>query len=502
MATAETTDEAYEDLLERYERISAINGAAGVLGWDQQTMMPDEGTPARSSQLSALSGISHDLLTDEEFGELLDDLEAADLDPEQAAVVRELRFQYDRAVEVPEDLVQELTETSSEGQQVWQEAKAEDEFETFAPTLENVRDLHVERAGHIDPDKEPYQVLHEGGERDIPLETVEEIFTQLREELVPLIDEIQAEGDDVPNPFAEHAPYDPDKQEALSRDALDLLDFDWDRGRLDTSPHPFTSGNQFDCRITTRFREDDFLGSLTASIHEYGHASYQLGLPQDQFGSPLGEARSAGIHESQSRFWENHVGRTREFWELFLPTVKEHFPELEDVTVDGAYQAVNRIYPENLIRVEADELTYHMHIILRYEIGRAFVEGEIGVDEIPELWNEKMEEYLGVTPETDTNGCLQDIHWTGGFAAFQGYTIGSVLAAQLDAAMRREIDDVDEKIRTGEFEPMRAWMEENVHSHGQRYRADELIEEATGEPLTADYFVEYAREKFTDLYGL
>jgi len=502
MATADTTDAAYEELLERYERISAINGASGVLGWDQQTMMPDDGTPARSAQLSALSGISHDLMTDDEFGDLLDQLEDDDLDPEQEAVVRELRFRYDRAVEVPEDLVQELTETSSEANQIWQNAKADDEFEQFAPTLETIRDLHVERAEHIDPDKNPYLVMHEGGERDIPIEKVEDIFGTLREELVPLIEEIKENGDDLPAPFAERGPYDADKQEELSRDALDLLNFDWDRGRLDVSPHPFTSGNQFDTRITTRFREDDFLGSLTASIHEFGHATYQLGLPQEEFGSPLGESRSAGVHESQSRFWENHVGRTREFWELFLPRVKEHFPELEDVSVDEAYAAVNRIYPENLIRVEADELTYHMHIILRYEIGRSFVEGDLNVDEIPQVWNEKMEEYLGVTPDTDTNGCLQDIHWTGGFAAFQGYTIGSVLAAQLDAAMRRDIDDVDEKIRNGEFEPMLSWMRENVHSHGQRYRADQLIEEATGEPLTAEYFVDYAKDKFTDLYGL
>jgi len=502
MATAETKEKAYEELLERYRRISAISGAQGVLGWDQQVMMPDEGTPARSKQLSALSGVSHDLLTDDEFGDLLDDLEAADLDPEQAAVVRELRFRYDRAVEVPEDLVEEMTETSSEAQGVWQEAKADDDFESFAPTLEKTRDLHVERANHIDPDENPYVVMHEGGERDIPLEKVEDIFETLREELVPLVQEIKDNGDDLPAPFAERGPYDPEKQEALSRDALDLLNFDWDRGRLDTSPHPFTSGNQFDCRITTRFREDDFGGSLTATIHEFGHATYQLGLPQEEFGTPLGEARSAGIHESQSRFWENHVGRTREFWELFLPTVKKRFPELDDVDVDEAYQAVNRIYPDNLIRVESDELTYHMHIMLRYEIGRAFVEGDVAVDEIPDLWDEKMEEYLGVTPDTDTNGCLQDIHWTSRFAAFQGYTIGSVLAAQLDAAMRRDVDDVDEKIRNGEFEPMLEWMQENVHSHGQRYRADELIEEATGEPLTAEYFVDYAREKFTDLYGL
>ena len=502
MVATETTDDAYEALLDRYGKIASLESAAGVLGWDQQTKMPEGGAPARGQQLAALSGVTHDLLTDDRFGELLSTLERADLDRDREAVVRELSFRHERAVEVPETLVEEITETSSDAQQIWQNAKAEDDYDAFAPTLETLRDLHVDRAEHIDSDKNPYVVIHEGAERDLPLDLVEEIFGTLRDELVPLIDDIKRSETELPAPFEEYGPYDPDDQEALSRDVLDLLNYDWERGRLDTSPHPFTSGNQFDCRITTRFRPDDFLGSLTATIHEFGHATYQLGLPQEAFGTPLGESRSSGIHESQSRFWENHVGRTREFWELFLPTVKDRFPELEGVTVEEAYAAANRIYPDNTIRVEADELTYHMHIILRYEIGRAFVEGEIGVEEIPDLWNEKMGEYLGIVPETDAEGCLQDIHWTSRFAAFQGYTLGSVLAAQLDAAMREEIDDVDEKIRSGEFEPMLEWMRENVHRHGQRYRADELIERATGEPLTAEYFVEYAKAKFTDLYDL
>jgi carboxypeptidase Taq len=503
MARADTTGDAYEELCERYERIANISGASGVLGWDQQVMMPEGGTPARSQQLSALSAVSHDLLTADEMGELLDELEGADLDGEQQAVVREIRHSYDRAVEVPEELVEELTETQSDAQEVWQDAKAEDDFESFAPMLEELRELHVERAEHIDPGKSAYEVMHEDSERDFPLEKVEEIFDTLRAELVPLIEDIRENGDDLPTPFVDRAPYPEDEQMELAESTLDLLGYDWDRGRIDTAPHPFMSGNQFDARVTTRFDEEDLLGAVGSTIHEFGHATYQLGLPQEHYANPLGQSTSSGVHESQSRFWENHVGRTKPFWERYLPTVHDQFPRTEDVGVEEAYQAANRIYPDNLIRVEADELTYHFHIMLRHEVGRAFVSGDLDVEEIPHVWNDKMEEYLGVRPETDAKGCLQDIHWSSRFAAFQGYTIGSVLAAQLDAALRDDIDeDVDELVRAGEFQPLWDWMTENVHGHGQRYTADELVEQATGEPLTADYFVEYAKEKFTDLYGL
>jgi carboxypeptidase Taq len=494
--------DAYDDLLDRYERVNAIGDAAGLLRWDQQVMMPSGGHPARSTQMSTLSGVRHDYLTDDEVGRLLDDAEAEDLTDEQQAAVREIRHEYERSNAVPEDLVQELSQTSAEAQEVWQEAKAESDFEQFAPTLETLRDLQVERAEHIDPDKAPYEVMHEDSERDIPLEKVEEIFDQLRSELGPLIRDIRENGDDLPSPFRAAAPYDDDEQMALSETVVDMLGYPDERGRLDVSPHPFTSGTQFDARITTRFKDEDPIDALTATIHEFGHASYMLGLPDEQYGTPLGNSRSSGVHESQSRFWENHVGRTREFWELFLPEMKDQFPRLEDVTVDEAYAAVNQIYPDNRIRVEADELTYHFHIMLRHELGRKFVEGDLDVEELPGAWNDKMEEYLGVRPDDDAEGVLQDIHWSSRFAAFQGYTIGSVLAAQLDAALRRDVDDVDEKIRNGNFEPLWDWMTENVHSHGQRYTADELVEVATGEPLTADYFVDYATEKFERLYGL
>jgi carboxypeptidase Taq len=339
--------------------------------------------------------------------------------------------------------------------------------------------------------------MYEDGAPYLPLETVEDVFETLREELVPLIADIREQGDDLPDPF--DGTYPDDDQLALCEAALDVLGYDRSRGRLDTAPHPFMFGTQFDARVTTRFDESDPLGAVMSTTHEYGHASYQLGLRQDEYGTPLGQSRSSGVHESQSRFWENHVGRTRPFWESFAPTVNEHLGT--DVDPETMYQSVNRIYPENLIRVEADELTYHFHIILRSEIDRAFVEGDVDVGEIPDLWDEKMEEYLGVTPPNDAKGCLQDIHWSSGFAAFQNYTVGSVLAAQLNAAIREDLD-VDGLVREGEFDPIREWMGEHVHEPGCRYETPELVEHATGEPLTADYFVEYAREKFTDLYGL
>jgi carboxypeptidase Taq len=500
MATTESdAPDAYEQLLERQRRLTNLSNAGMHLNWDQQVMMPEGGSPARSQQLSALSATRHELLVADEVAEWLDTVADAALTDEQAANVRELRRAHEREASVPSDLAERITQTGAENQQIWQEAKAEDDFETFAPRLEQLRDLQRERAAQVDPDADPYEVLYEDANPYIPLDRMAEIFETLRSEIPPLVEEIRTAGADLADPW--EGEYPEADQRALSEAALDFLGYDRDRGRLDTAPHPFMAGTQFDARVTTRFKPTDPVDALTATIHEYGHASYQLGLRQDAYGSALGRSRSAGVHESQSRFWENHIGRTRPFWETFLPMFKEHIDGHDDLTVEEIHEAVNRIDPDNRIRVEADELTYHMHIILRCEIDRAFVAGDIAVGEIPQLWNRKMEEYLGVRPETDSEGCLQDIHWTSSFAAFQGYTIGSVLAAQLNAAIRDDLD-VDALVRDGEFDPIREWMGEHVHRHGQRYTTPELIEQATGEPLTAEYFVEYAREKFERLYDI
>ena len=489
--------DAYETLVDHVQQTTYISDATQLIGWDQQVTMPADGTPARAKQLSALSSVLHERQTDETLGEALAALEDADLTDEQAAVVRETRESYEAATRVPESLVRKRTELSAEAQDAWESAKADDTFEQFAPVLERRRELERERADHLDPDREPYRVMYEGLEPAFPEPLIESIFTDLREHLVPLIESIRASPVTLADPFEET--YDEATQEALNHEALELLGYDFDRGRLDTSVHPFTSGTQFDARVTTRFDPAAPLEALNATIHEFGHATYMLGVPDEAYGTPLGEERYE-IHESQSRFWENHVARTEAFWEFFTPTFNDHLGTAFDAR--RLFEAANRIYPNNLIRVEADELTYHMHIILRTEVERAFVAGEIDVEEIPQVWNDKMDEYLGVRPETDAEGCLQDVHWTGGFGGFQSYTIGSVAAAQLDATLREDVDDVDNLIRNGNFEPLLTWMEENVHAHGQRYTADELIEVVTGEPLTADYFLEYVDAKFGELYDL
>ncbi|GGL34447.1 carboxypeptidase M32 [Halarchaeum grantii] len=494
--------DAYRELLEQYERLTALGGAQGVLSWDQQVMMPEGGNPARSKQLSVLSGLNHDLMTDDVVADALADLEPADCTDERAAVVREIERQHVRAERVPRDLVEEISQTSSEALQAWEEARENDDFEAFAPYLEELVDLKREYAEHIDPDRDPYAVLFEEYEPYIDLETAERVLGRLREELVPLVEEIQASDADLAAPF-EGETFDADAQEAFSRDVLDALGYDWERGRLDTSTHPFTAGNQFDTRITTRFSEDEPLDSMMSTVHEFGHAQYNLGLPREEYGTPLGEARDLTVHESQSRLWENHVGRSTAFWERFAPTLREQFPALADATAGDLYEAANQVYPDNLIRVEADELTYHMHIVLRFEIERDLISGDLDVADVPEVWNEKMDEYLGVRPETDAEGCLQDIHWShGNFGYFPTYSLGSVLAAQLYAHAAADIDDLDATVADGEFDALREWLGERVHRHGCRYTTPELVEEATGESYTADYFLDYAKSKFGDLYDL
>ena len=486
---------AYDDLLDRYRRVANLRQANMMLRWDQQVTMPEGGNPARAGQRSALSTTEHELLADDDVREWLATLDDASLTDDQAAVVREVRREHERRAAVPADLAGEISEVAAENQEVWQAAKADDDFERFAPRLARIRDLQRERAAHIDPDKSPYEVLYEDAHPYLPLETVERIFDRLRAEIPEMVATIREADADL---ATIDAPADEETQRAISERALDFLGYDRSRGRLDTAPHPFMAGNQFDARVTTRFNPEDPLDPLTATVHEFGHATYQLGLPQEHYATPLGMS-DRSIHESQSRFWENHVGRTRAFWEAFLPEIDDL--DGFDVTPEEAYEAANRIHPENLIRVEADELTYHMHVLLRGEIGRQVMEDDLAVEAIPEAWNEKMDEYLGVRPPTDAEGCLQDIHWTRGFAAFEGYTIGSVFAAQIDATIRDELD-VDALVRAGEFDPIHEWLTDRVHSLGRRHTTPDLVEAVTGEPLTADYFLEYAREKYGDLYGV
>jgi carboxypeptidase Taq len=499
-AVSETAPEAYTALLDHYERVVALESTQQLLSWDQQVVMPEGGTPARSTQQSVMSGLSHELLTDPAVGDRLEEFSAADLTDAQAASVREIRRRHERSAAVPRELIERISEASTEAMEVWEAAREDADFEQFAPVLEELVELRREQAAHIDPDRDPYAVLFENYEPYLPLETADRVLEELRDALVPLVDAVGDSDVTLESPF-EGGTYAPEAQEALSRDLLDALGYDWDRGRLDTSTHPFTSGNQFDARITTRFHEDDPLDALMATVHEFGHATYELGLPADAFGSPLGESRDLTVHESQSRFWENHVGRTRAFWRYAAPTVADHLGVGADP--EAFYRGANQVYERNPIRVEADELTYHLHIVLRYEIERDLVRGELDVADVPQVWNDKMEAYLGFRPDSDADGCLQDIHWShGNFGYFPTYSLGSVLAAQLDQALRGTVGDVDELVREGEFGPLHDWLNERIHRHGSRYRTPELVREATGEDYTADYFVEYVTEKYGELYDL
>ena len=497
MATGQV-EQTYESLLEHVQQYSYLADASGVLGWDQRVMMPDAGTPARAKQSAALSSVHHDMLADEQLGEYLDALEGT-VEGERAAVVREVRREHERAARVPEDLVERLSEAQATGHTVWKQAKADADFGQFESTLEELVSLRREYAAAIDPDRDPYAVLVEDYEPYIPLADIESVLEQLREQLPPLIGDIADSDVELAAPFdGEYA--EPD-QEALVRAALDTLGYDWERGRLDTAPHPFSTGTQFDARVTTRFSPDAPMDALGSTIHEFGHATYTLGLPDEAYGTPLGESRDMTVHESQSRLWENHVGRSLPFWRLFASQVEEHLDT--SASPREYYEAANEVYEDNRIRVEADELTYHLHIVLRYEIERDLIRGDLEVSEVPAVWNDKMESYLGVRPDDDAEGCLQDTHWAGAaFGYFPTYSLGSVLAAQLFDAAEDELGSLDSDIESGEFDRLHDWLTDEVHQHGCRYTTPELIEHATGEGLSADPFLEHVDSKFGDLYDV
>jgi len=499
MAAEDTAIEELEAIGNTVTNLESVNR---VLYWDEQVMMPEGGTPARAEQRSTVSSLKHETLAADRTAELFEAVEDEALSEREEALVRELGWDHRRARRVPEEVIAERAKATSSAQPAWREARANADFESFVPELEQIFDVTRRYAEHADPEAGTVETLFNDDEPFIALEDAEAILEELRETLVPLIEAIR-ESDVTIDQEAFTGHYPADEQMALARDVLDAVEYEWEHGRLDTAPHPFAGGTPYDARITTRFDEENLLSAISTTLHEFGHASYSLGLPKDELGSPVGLARGHAVHESQSRFWENHVGRSEPFWEFALGLVRERFDGFDELTPAEAYRSANQVYEDNPIRVEADELTYHLHIILRFEIERDLLSGELAVADVPAVWTEKMEEYLGVTPADDAEGPLQDIHWSmGGIINFQNYTLGSVLAAQLDAAMREEIDDVDAKAAAGEFGELRAWLTENVHRHGRLYPTDELIIEATGEALTAEYFLEYVTEKYTSLYEL
>lgn len=490
---------AYDDLVRRLLRISALRESSALLQWDQETHMPPGGTEARALQLSGLSAFAHELFTAPELGRALAQAEKEETDEKHRALLREVRFAHERATRVPTELVESMSRATSRALSSWTHARAKSDFAAFRPILEEIVQLQRQYAAAIDPDVPPYEVLFKDYEPWIGLDETRRNLAQLRDGLKPLI----RRAADAPRPKDVFEGRWPKAQQmAFNVRVLEALGYDFQRGRLDVSAHPFSTGNVHDTRITTRYDESHPLGALLGVIHEFGHSLYTQGLPKEDFGTPLGDARDMAVHESQSRLWENHVGRSRGFWEHWLKPMQDAFPgQLAGATPEDAWRAANIVEP-SFIRTEADELTYHMHIALRFEVEEALIAGKANVAEVPALWNERMQAYLGITPPDDAHGCLQDIHWShGSFGYFPTYSLGSMLSAQLFAAFEKQHGPAAPAIRSGDCAPLRGWLRENVHRHGKRYKTNDLIERATGAPLTPKPFLAYANAKYGELWA-
>jgi carboxypeptidase Taq len=493
----------YDELIRRSKELGVLNSCAAVLGWDQQTYMPPSGAGLRGEQMALLASISHQKLTDPKIGELLAAAESQpDLDDAARANLRELRRGYDRATKLPQSLVEELARVTTQAQQAWQQAKSKNDFATFRPWLEKVVALKRQEAAAVGFTEHPYNALIEEYEPGTTVAQLRDLFAGLTRDLVPLNRRI-AESGKKPDAAILHREFPIDRQKVFAEAAAAAFGFDFAAGRLDTTAHPFCSGfGPGDCRITTRYNPRFFNEAFFGVLHETGHALYEQNLPAEHFGTPLGAACSFGIHESQSRLWENQVGRGRPFWEHFFPRLQQTFPSaLAGVGLDAFYFAVNDVKP-SLIRVEADEATYNLHIALRFELELSLLTGDLPVADLPRVWNERIKALLGLDVPSDARGCLQDIHWSfGGIGYFPTYTLGNLYAAQFMEAARRDLPGLDDDFRRGEFARLRGWLTDRIHRHGQRYRAPELCRRATGRDLSPQPFLDYLKAKYEPLYG-
>jgi carboxypeptidase Taq len=501
-------------LSEKLERLKAIlaevtdlSRAAALLEWDQETYMPTGGVVARSEQLSTLLGLAHEKFTSDEVGRLLSELEdetsGRPFDSDEVSLVRVTRRDFDQERKLPSELVTEVARAGSTARPVWEKARREENFRLFAPAMEKNVELNRRIADALGYEDRPYDALLDRTEPGMTTSQLEAIFAELKRAIVPLVADIARHADAVDDRVL-YRGFDPAAQLKYAFEVVTRLGYDVERGRQDLSTHPFsTSFGPGDVRITTRVSKDFFNECLFGSIHESGHAMYNQGIADAIDRTPLWGGASPGVHESQSRLWENLVGRSLPFWRHFHPSLRDAFPEaLRGVDDEAFFRAVNKSYP-SLIRVEADEVTYNMHVLLRFELENEMLEGSLKVADLPEAWNEKIKSYLGINVPNDREGALQDIHWSSvSFGIFPGYTLGNLIGAQLMARARIDMPDLDSQIERGEFSSLLAWLRKNVHRHGRKFTPNELLERATGAPLTATPWIAYIRQKFGALYGL
>ncbi|MBC8283839.1 MAG: carboxypeptidase M32 [Nitrospinae bacterium] len=494
----------YQKLMERLEESSRLGGIMGILHWDQEVIMPSGAAESRAKQMGVLAGIMHEKSTDPEIGQLLDSLIGENsFNNFEECNIREARREYEMETKVPKNLVMELAELSSKGHQVWVKARSENKFSDFAPVLSQLIELKKRWAEYVSPNLQSYDANIDLYERGTTMADITPVFESLKAELIPLIREIQA-SDYKPETSFLSGEFPLEKQEALGRRISEEMGFAFDRGRMDVSVHPFCGGSHpTDVRITTRYRTDNFVESLYAVIHETGHGLYEQGRMEEGRDLPVSEALTMGIHESQSLFWERMVAQSPAFCSRYLPLIAETFPEkFKGVLGEQLYEAVNISEP-SYIRVEADEVTYPMHVILRYEIEKGLFDGSIEINSLPELWNSKMKEYLGIEPATDTLGVLQDTHWSGAaFGYFPSYTLGAIYASQFYQTLQKEKPGLEKDIESGNLSTIREWLNQKIHQKGRLLSVPDLVKQVTGEGLNPTVFLDYLKNKYRKIYRL
>ncbi len=492
--------------------IQHIKGAAALLSWDQETQMPAGGGQARAEQLATLQTLAHDKFVAAEIEDLLLHFiepatglatnKSAELDDASKALLRETWRDFSKAKQLPSDFVTRLERTCSLAQQAWAEARRQDDFAQFLPHLRTIVALKCEEIDHRGHTGSPYDALLDTYEPGATVAQLQPMFAALRDGLVALLQHVRAS----PSPPDDRMllqSYDHTRQVEFGTLVLRTMGYDFNRGRLDLSAHPFTTSfHPTDVRVTTRVFENDFSSCLLSCIHEGGHGLYEQGLPREQYGTPLCEPLSHGIHESQSRLWENCVGRSKAFWTYFFPLLQQRFPaQLESRSLDDFYAAMNTVRP-SLIRVDADEVTYNLHIMVRFDIERALLEQRVAVEDLPALWRETMRDYLGMAPERDAEGVLQDVHWSlGAFGYFPTYALGNLYASMFFQQASRDVPTLEADIQRGQMLSLRAWLNRHIHQHGRRYSSAELLHRITGQTLSVEPFLSYLQTKIGGIYG-
>ncbi len=499
--------DALSTLKDRLEEVTTLSQIGALVEWDMQTYMPAGGAEARARHSSVLSKLIHEKFTADETGKLLDAAEqeakGAPYDGIDASLLRVTRRDYDRERKLPTDLVAETTRAAALGYEAWVKARAANDFKSFIPFLQRIVDLKIRAAECYGYTDHIYDALLDIYEPGLKTADVTAMFSELRKDLVPLVHAIGERVGTVDDSVL-HQEFDVAKQREFAELVVKKFGYDFNRGRQDPTVHPFaTSFSRNDVRITTRFDPHWLNPALFGTLHEAGHGMYEQGIGEELEGNILTSGVSLGVHESQSRLWENIVGRSRPFWTFFFPVLQSYFPQhLGKVDLDTFYRAINRVEP-SFIRVEADEATYNLHILIRFELEADLVSGKIKVPDLPEAWNAKYKDYLGIVPPTDTLGVLQDVHWSNGLIGyFPTYSIGTILSAQLYDQAVEQHPSIPAEMARGEFGTLLSWLRENIHKHGRKFLPRELIMRATGEPPQSRSYMRYLKTKLGEIYNL